>query len=65
MSVSVSPVIILAACPRCFNGFCPMHGGIDSSMDPNNQVLTRDEKMDGFQEVAPHWVLYGGKALVR
>lgn len=30
MFVSVSPVIILAACTRCFNAFCPEHDGMDS-----------------------------------
>ncbi len=64
--VSVRCVIMRAAGPRCFNAFCPVHGGIDSSMDSHNRVLKRDERMDGWTlSVTPHWILFGGEALVR
>lgn len=45
VTVSVSPMIIRAACPRCFDAFYQMHGWIDSSMDYNYQVLKRDYRI--------------------
>lgn len=44
MFVSVSPLIILAVCTKCFFMlYAPEHDGMDPSVDSNDQVWKKDE----------------------